>query len=121
MKERDELSRNASDKYGYEPGDPHVSGTPGQDMQHNIEVFAVQIGEPPGARVRYLSKDAAIGYLQPMWRDHQVGIEYMKDADCASQGMNGRCVIPIVTLESDGGQSRIGATLEQPPEGIGHS
>lgn len=112
MKEHDERT-------GERRGERGGFGMPGEDMQHNVEVFAVQIGEPPGMRVRYLSKETAIGYLQPMWRDRRTGIEYLKDADCCSDGMQGRCVIPIVTLESSGGHSRIGATLEQAPESIG--
>jgi len=104
---------NLGGKYGYEPGDPREPGKPGQDMQHNVEVFAAQIGEPPSVRVRYISKEMAIGYLQPMWSVRQAGIEYMKDRDFTPDGLKGKSVIPIVTLESDAGQCRIGATLDE--------
>lgn len=101
----------------YSADDPREPGEPGQDMQHNLEVFAVQLGQPPGAQLRYVSKDVAIGYLQPMWRDRAVGIKYLKDDECLTGCYKDRSVIPIVTLDTGQGCCRIGAVVEEGEEG----
>ena len=75
-----------------------TAGEPGQDMQHNLEVFAVQLGQPPGAQLRRVEGrghrlSAAHGGPR---RRHQV----LKDDECLTGCYKDRSVIPIVTLDT---------------------
>lgn len=82
-----------------------------EDMQHQVELFSVGIGEPPGVKVQLLAKEAALGYLQPMWEDKDVYIKYMAPGESETDALH-RSVVPIVTVEGPDGRMRIGAVVE---------